>query len=531
MTDADRVVTIAGLARDTKLSQEDLRAAGLEPERFAAVFTDPDVNRWLSGRRTEFPPVLRWDPAWGALADGIVPASADRIRIGAHVSAETSAYYGYGKDWEPASWRALFACALGPPRVEWLLLGQTAEPRYDGPHVTDLRGRTGYLEMASILRHRCRLLVAPDSGVLATAYSGARFPLDVVSLWSDPRQGVLLQGCPSPNSLLRHVPLVGRGEDARHVPVDDVVAEPCAPRSRCSEATAAADRAVGRRRTATPASPDAGSDGIGSPLRRRTANTGIHALSRARTSASAAARSRSHHATIWPIASRFAARACAMRSFGSASAASLPRKQEQLLVDLSAGARSSEHDRDPVDPGPRADHVVREVDDGIGSAHVEHEDLAALALEPACGESSVHPPASDMKWLRVMSGCVTVAGPPRRSALRSTITLPTLPKTLPKQQHELGPPPWRLWQTIGRSLGCAPHVAFVELTPLSVDEYELFDLADHRARKHPRAVGVVEHHLPRVGLFHQRHVLVRAGVEATLGQLAQRAPRRPAPRA
>ena len=104
--------------------------------------------------------------------------------------------------------------------------GQTAEPGYDGPHVTDLRGRTGYLEMASILRHRCRLLVAPDSGVLATAYYlGARFPLDIVSLWSDPRQGVLLQGCPSPNPLLRHVPLVGRGEEARHIPVDDVVAE------------------------------------------------------------------------------------------------------------------------------------------------------------------------------------------------------------------------------------------------------------------------------------------------------------------
>src|SRR5512142_879917 len=69
MTDADRVVTIAGLARDTKLTLGMLRArARVEPERFAVVLTDPDVNRWLHGRRAEFPPILRWDPAWDALA-------------------------------------------------------------------------------------------------------------------------------------------------------------------------------------------------------------------------------------------------------------------------------------------------------------------------------------------------------------------------------------------------------------------------------------------------------------------------------
>ncbi len=227
MTDVDHVVTIPGLARDTKLSLAALRAqAGLEPERFGAVFTDPDVNRWLHGRRTEFPPALSWDPAWDALADRLVPAAPDRIRIGAHVSAETGAYYGYAKDWEPASWRALFARAADLPHVEWLVFGQAPEPRYNDPHVRDLRGRTGYLEMASIIRNRCRLLVAPDSGVLATAYyMAARFPLDIISLWSDPRQGILLQGCPSPNPLLRHVPLVGRDEQARNIPVDDVVAE------------------------------------------------------------------------------------------------------------------------------------------------------------------------------------------------------------------------------------------------------------------------------------------------------------------
>jgi len=227
MTDADQVVTVPGLARDTKLSLADLVRAGLDPERFAHVFTDPDVNRWLSGRRTEFPPKLHWDAAWDALADRMLPASSDRIRIGTQPSTETSAYYSYGKDWDPEKWRALFASTgeLGR-RVEWLLFGEMPEPRYDGANVIDLRGRTSYLELASLIKNRCRVLIVPDSGPLATAYYlDARFPLDIVSLWSDPRQGVLLQACPSPNPLLRHLPLVGPDEEARHIPVDAVAGE------------------------------------------------------------------------------------------------------------------------------------------------------------------------------------------------------------------------------------------------------------------------------------------------------------------
>ena len=43
-----------------------------------------------------------------------------------------------------------------------------------------------------------------------------------MSLWSDPRQGVLKQGCPSPNPGLRHTPLVGTHEDVRNIAVETV---------------------------------------------------------------------------------------------------------------------------------------------------------------------------------------------------------------------------------------------------------------------------------------------------------------------
>lgn len=227
LTDADSIVTIPDLPRGTKVTQADLRALpGLDRKRGTVVFEDPDVNRWLRGRRREFPPALRWDRAWDVLADRVPPAAVGEIYIGAHVSAETRQFYSYAKDWEPDSWRQLMTRLGDAPVVRWLLFGQSPEPRFGGPNVIDLRGKTSYLEMASIIKNRCRVLIAPDSGVLATAfYLDARFPLDVVSLWSDPRQGVLLQGCPSPNPLLRHIPLVGRDEQAANIGLDDVLSE------------------------------------------------------------------------------------------------------------------------------------------------------------------------------------------------------------------------------------------------------------------------------------------------------------------
>src|SRR6266550_2338716 len=54
---------------------------------------------------------------------------------------------------------------------------------------------------------------------------------------------------------------------------------------------------------------------------------------------------------------------------------------EELLVELLAGARADELDRD-LAPGLLArepDHVAREVEDPHRLAHVENEDLAATA--------------------------------------------------------------------------------------------------------------------------------------------------------
>jgi hypothetical protein len=224
LTDADAVHVVADAVRGDPLDPVASAAAmGIRLSPSATAFADPDPTRWLDGRRQAFPPSLRWNAEWNARADRLVPAAEGTIDIGAHVSSETARYYGYVKDWPAARWRELFARVSAGRNVRWLLFGHAADVAFAQPDVVDLRGRTDFLDLLAVIRARCRVLVAPDSGVLTAAYYLAQpFPLDVVSLWSDPRQGILKQACASPNPGLRHVPLVGSGEDVRNIPVDDV---------------------------------------------------------------------------------------------------------------------------------------------------------------------------------------------------------------------------------------------------------------------------------------------------------------------
>jgi ADP-heptose:LPS heptosyltransferase len=224
LTDADDVRVVAHLPREARITLDGLRSAcGLDPARFATIFLDPDPTRWLHGVRGRIPPSLRWNPAWDALADDVVAEAPGRTLVGAHVSSETAGYYSYVKDWPIAHWRELIGRFADDDGVRWVLFGHRPEPAFDLPQVTDLRGRTGFLEMMAIVKCRCRVLVGPDSGILNTVYYlDAPFPIDLVSLWSDPRHGILQQGCASPNRELRHVPIVGRDEDVRNIGVDEV---------------------------------------------------------------------------------------------------------------------------------------------------------------------------------------------------------------------------------------------------------------------------------------------------------------------
>ena len=212
----DAIHVVPSLARDAVVDLSSF--AGPD----AVAFAEPDPTRWLEGRRREHPPRLSWRAQWNALADALVTDDPHVVTVGAHVASETAQYYGYVKDWPADSFDALFSRF---PGVRFVLFGNEARSSFAHRNLVDLRGRTSFLELLSVVRNRCRILVAPDSGVLTAAYYlDETFSLDVISLWSDPRQGVLKQGCDSPNAMLRHVAIEGAREDVRNIAVDTVAA-------------------------------------------------------------------------------------------------------------------------------------------------------------------------------------------------------------------------------------------------------------------------------------------------------------------
>ncbi|MEP7329003.1 MAG: hypothetical protein ABI777_07310 [Betaproteobacteria bacterium] len=220
----DDVVIVDDLARDAPV--DPLRMAenrGIVFRHPPTVFADPDPTRWLDGQRQTFAPRLVWDASRDAQALHFAPPIDGRIVIGAHVNSETAQYYGYVKDWPAESWRALIARFPAERGVQWLLFGNAPQPRFEFSNVTDVRGSTSLHELLALVRTQCRVLLAPDSGILtAVFYLEQNRALDVVSLWSDPRQGILKQGCASPNPALKHHALLGRDDDVRNLSVDDV---------------------------------------------------------------------------------------------------------------------------------------------------------------------------------------------------------------------------------------------------------------------------------------------------------------------
>jgi ADP-heptose:LPS heptosyltransferase len=191
---------------------------GLMRTDFDVILERPDPTHWLMWQLGKVVPKLEWDPQWDALAERFGLDKGKRY-IGVHVQTETQ--YAYEKNWPLDYWHAFFKKACTEHGVGVVLFGFGSTPRFEGEGIVDLRGSTTLFEMLSVIKNCCSYLVVPDSGVLSIAYYiDASFPIEIVSLWADPNQGILKQNVASPNPLLRHRPLIAQNKDLRTVGVD-----------------------------------------------------------------------------------------------------------------------------------------------------------------------------------------------------------------------------------------------------------------------------------------------------------------------
>ncbi len=202
---------------------EELKKLGRCPSEFDLVIEKPDPTRWLYWQIGKLTPRLIWKSEWDALYERFaLPASTLAPAIGVHVQTETC--YNYEKNWPASHWNNFFAQAAKDLGAHIYLFGFQRQPVFEGPNIVDLRGKTNLLEMLSIIKNRCTHLVVPDSGVLSlTYYLDIGTPLRVVSLWADPRQGILRQKVASPNLSFSHLPMVGKNKDTSRIPVEEVL--------------------------------------------------------------------------------------------------------------------------------------------------------------------------------------------------------------------------------------------------------------------------------------------------------------------
>ncbi len=193
---------------------------GLCQRDFDLILEHPDPTHTLMWQLGKLVPKLQWNADWDVLCEmfGLNPK---KRYVGVHVQTETS--YAYEKNWPEDHWKALFEKIGAEQELDILLFGFAQHPPFTGSGIADLRGKTSLFEMLSIIKNRCCYLLAPDSGVLSIVYYlDAAFPIDIVSLWADPKQGVLKQNVPSPNPLLKHRPLIARDGDLKTLSVETV---------------------------------------------------------------------------------------------------------------------------------------------------------------------------------------------------------------------------------------------------------------------------------------------------------------------
>lgn len=198
-----------------------LLSLGRHPSEFDLIIPAASPTDWVRWQLGHLVPRLKWKAEYDELCQTFdLPDSL--TYVGVQVQAETN--YGLWRNWPEERWRELFDRLLVDDKMRVILFGYGAEPSFSHERLIDLRGKTSLLQLLSIIKNKCRFLIVPDSGILSMAYYlDVAFPLKILSLWADPRHGILKQNVASPNPLLVHRPLIGEHRDLSTILAEDVL--------------------------------------------------------------------------------------------------------------------------------------------------------------------------------------------------------------------------------------------------------------------------------------------------------------------
>ncbi len=177
-----------------------LSELGIDQKDFDLIIKKPSPTDWVRWQRGKVVPRLKWKNEYDSLWKKFDLAEP-YVYIGVQAVAETT--YGLWRNWPLERWKELFDRFEKRGNVRVILFGFGDVPQFSHSSIVDLRGKTTLFEMLSIIKNRCHSLILPDSGILSMSYYlDASFPIRVVSLWGDPKHGILKQAVSSPNPQL-----------------------------------------------------------------------------------------------------------------------------------------------------------------------------------------------------------------------------------------------------------------------------------------------------------------------------------------
>lgn len=191
------------LLEDCKVIVDDRMVRGKSYEisyfikrQYEFVFTHPDPTYWLLDQLKTLTPKLKLSS---------VNPNLKKNKIAIHVQTETGEFYGYDKNWPIEHFQELIQ-RLNFIGKKPILIGLKKDNHFLNLDVEDLRGEKSILDVLNMIINECRVLIAPDSGILSMVYYiDHQVPLKVISLWADKNQGILKQGVESPNRSLNHI--------------------------------------------------------------------------------------------------------------------------------------------------------------------------------------------------------------------------------------------------------------------------------------------------------------------------------------
>lgn len=198
---------------------QSLEQLHLKRKDFDIIIEKPDPTRWLVRDIGKTMPRLYWRSDWDDLSSRFsLPSNC----IGIHINTETGSYYRYEKNWPIDSWEKLFQ-SIRKKGKKIILFGLKSTSQFAHSGCIDLRGQTTIFEALSIIKNHCNVLIAPDSGILSLMYYvDYNFPLRIISLWADAKQGILRQKVTSPNRFLQHIPLIAPQNNLKNISVSCV---------------------------------------------------------------------------------------------------------------------------------------------------------------------------------------------------------------------------------------------------------------------------------------------------------------------